>query len=60
MCEIEGTEMDAATRSNVRAGTDLFKSLDSIFAAAFKREHEKQAKYQAKPDDDEQQPESEA
>lgn len=41
MCELNGTEMDAATASNVRAIHVSHDNITSIFDAALKRADEK-------------------
>lgn len=64
MCELPGTEMARATDAKVSAfdginavfappTSGVFGDVANIFDAAIKREHEKQAKYQTKPKNNE-------
>ena len=57
MCELDPDAINRATQSNLRAINTAFGNVSNIFAAAIKREHEKQAKYQAKTRNDDPPPE---
>lgn len=53
MCELDPDAINRATQSNLRAINTTFDKVANIFAAAIKREREKQAKYQTKPKNNE-------